>query len=73
VVRGECGTVGRLASIYRGRLCNLHQTRQWSVARFGQGSVKALGPIGVVVGPMIVAFLQALLKMVQIELEHLGD
>ncbi|HVA46205.1 MAG TPA: hypothetical protein VNH11_07515 [Pirellulales bacterium] len=51
----------------------MHQTRQWSVARFGQGSVKALGPIGVVVGPMIVAFLQALLKMVQIELEHLGD
>lgn len=36
------------------------------------GGVKALGPIGVVVGPMIVAFLQALLKMVQIELEHLG-
>ena len=36
------------------------------------GGVKALGPIGVVVGPMIVAFLQALLRMVQIELEHLG-
>ncbi|HVA46996.1 MAG TPA: AI-2E family transporter [Pirellulales bacterium] len=36
------------------------------------GGVKALGPIGVVVGPMIVAFLQALLKMVQIELEQLG-
>lgn len=36
------------------------------------GGVKALGPIGVVVGPMIVAFLQALLKMVQVELEHLG-
>ena len=36
------------------------------------GGVKALGPIGVVVGPMVVAFLQALLKMVQIELDHLS-
>ncbi|HEV3340700.1 MAG TPA: AI-2E family transporter [Pirellulales bacterium] len=36
------------------------------------GGVKALGPIGILVGPMIVAFLQALLKMVQIELEHLS-
>jgi predicted PurR-regulated permease PerM len=36
------------------------------------GGVKALGPIGILVGPMIVAFLQALLKMVQIELDHLS-
>jgi predicted PurR-regulated permease PerM len=36
------------------------------------GGVKALGPIGVVVGPMVVAFLQALLKMVQVELNHLS-
>jgi predicted PurR-regulated permease PerM len=36
------------------------------------GGVKALGPIGILVGPMIVTFLQALLKMVQIELEHLS-
>lgn len=36
------------------------------------GGVKALGPIGILVGPMIVAFLQALLKMLQIELEHLS-
>ena len=36
------------------------------------GGVKALGPIGIVVGPMVVAFLQALLKMVQIELDHLS-
>lgn len=36
------------------------------------GGVKALGPIGVVVGPMVVAFLHALLKMLQIELGHLS-
>lgn len=36
------------------------------------GGVKALGPIGIVVGPMVVAFLQALLKMVQTELDHLA-
>jgi predicted PurR-regulated permease PerM len=36
------------------------------------GGVKALGPIGILVGPMIVAFLQALLKMVQTELDHLS-
>lgn len=36
------------------------------------GGVKALGPIGILVGPMIVTFLQALLKMVQIELDHLS-
>jgi predicted PurR-regulated permease PerM len=35
------------------------------------GGVKALGPIGIVVGPMVVAFLQALLKMLQIELDQL--
>ena len=37
------------------------------------GGVKALGPIGIVVGPMVVAFLQALLKMLQVELDHLSE
>jgi predicted PurR-regulated permease PerM len=32
------------------------------------GGVKALGPIGIFVGPMVVAFLQTLLRMVQTEL-----
>lgn len=36
------------------------------------GGVKALGPIGIVVGPMVVAFLQALLKMLQVEIDHLS-
>jgi predicted PurR-regulated permease PerM len=36
------------------------------------GGVKTLGPIGILVGPMIVTFLQALLKMVQVELDHLS-
>ncbi|HVC95312.1 MAG TPA: AI-2E family transporter [Pirellulales bacterium] len=36
------------------------------------GGVKAMGPIGIVVGPMIVAFLQALLKMLQLELDAMG-
>ena len=36
------------------------------------GGVKAMGPIGIVVGPMIVAFLQALLKMLQVELVAMG-
>lgn len=35
------------------------------------GGAKALGPIGIVVGPMAVAFLQALLKMLQVELRQL--
>jgi predicted PurR-regulated permease PerM len=34
------------------------------------GGAKALGPIGIVVGPMAVAFLQALLKMLQMELRQ---
>ncbi|HUY32264.1 MAG TPA: AI-2E family transporter [Pirellulales bacterium] len=37
------------------------------------GGVKAMGPIGIVVGPMIVAFLQALLKMLQVELDAMGN
>ncbi|HVW36213.1 MAG TPA: AI-2E family transporter [Pirellulales bacterium] len=37
------------------------------------GGVKAMGPIGIVVGPMVVAFLQALLKMFQTELDLLGQ
>ncbi len=37
------------------------------------GGVKAMGPIGIVVGPMIVAFLQALLKMLQVELDAMGE
>ncbi|HEX7377578.1 MAG TPA: AI-2E family transporter [Pirellulales bacterium] len=35
------------------------------------GGVKALGPIGILVGPMVVAFLHALLKMVQVEMNQL--
>lgn len=34
------------------------------------GGVQALGPLGIVVGPMLVAFLQALLTMLQSELEE---
>jgi predicted PurR-regulated permease PerM len=37
------------------------------------GGVKAMGPIGIVVGPMVVAFMQALLKMFQTELDLLGQ
>jgi predicted PurR-regulated permease PerM len=36
------------------------------------GGVKAMGPIGIVVGPMVVAFLQPLLVMLQTELKTLG-
>jgi predicted PurR-regulated permease PerM len=36
------------------------------------GGAQAMGPIGIIVGPMIVAFLQALLKMLQIELDAMG-
>lgn len=36
------------------------------------GGVQALGPIGILVGPMIVAFLQALLNMLNQELRLLG-
>jgi len=35
------------------------------------GGVGALGPIGILVGPMVVAFLQALLNMLQIELRRM--
>ena len=35
------------------------------------GGVKALGPIGLLVGPMVVAFLQALLTMLNKELGHI--
>ena len=37
------------------------------------GGVSALGPIGILVGPMVVAFLQALLSMLQKELQHLDS
>ncbi|HUY91291.1 MAG TPA: AI-2E family transporter [Pirellulales bacterium] len=37
------------------------------------GGVKAMGPIGILVGPMVVAFLQALLKMFQTELFAMGQ
>jgi predicted PurR-regulated permease PerM len=37
------------------------------------GGATVLGPIGILVGPMIVAFLQALLKMFQKELDRLSD
>ncbi|MEM8947490.1 MAG: AI-2E family transporter, partial [Planctomycetota bacterium] len=36
------------------------------------GGIQALGPIGILVGPMLVAFLQALLNMLNKELELLG-
>jgi predicted PurR-regulated permease PerM len=35
------------------------------------GGVKALGPIGIIVGPMSVSFLQALLNMLQMELQEI--
>ena len=35
------------------------------------GGIKALGPIGLLVGPMVVAFLQALLTMLNKELGHI--
>lgn len=37
------------------------------------GGVQALGPIGIFVGPMVVAFLQTLLNMLHTELESLGN
>jgi predicted PurR-regulated permease PerM len=37
------------------------------------GGVAALGPIGILVGPMAVAFLQALLGMLRREIDELGD
>jgi uncharacterized protein YqgC (DUF456 family) len=37
------------------------------------GGVQTLGPIGILVGPMLVAFIQALLNMVNKELVRLGD
>lgn len=37
------------------------------------GGIQALGPIGILVGPMLVAFLQALLNMLNKELELLGQ
>jgi predicted PurR-regulated permease PerM len=37
------------------------------------GGVQTLGPIGILVGPMLVAFIQALLNMVNKELARMGD
>lgn len=37
------------------------------------GGVQVLGPIGILVGPMLVAFLQALLNMLNKELHQLGN
>ena len=37
------------------------------------GGVTALGPIGILVGPMIVVFLQTLLKILQRELSRMDD
>ncbi|MEM9412746.1 MAG: AI-2E family transporter, partial [Planctomycetota bacterium] len=37
------------------------------------GGVSALGPIGILIGPMIVAFLQTLLKLLQRELVTLDQ
>ena len=36
------------------------------------GGVQALGPIGIFVGPMVVAFLQTLLNMLQTELDAMS-
>ncbi len=36
------------------------------------GGVQVLGPIGILVGPMLVAFLQALINMLNKEIEHMG-
>ncbi len=36
------------------------------------GGVQVLGPIGIFVGPMAVAFLQTLLNMLQTELDDMG-
>jgi predicted PurR-regulated permease PerM len=37
------------------------------------GGVQTLGPIGILVGPMLVAFIQALMNMINKELLRLGD
>jgi predicted PurR-regulated permease PerM len=37
------------------------------------GGASAMGPIGIFVGPMVVAFLQTLLKMLQLELKRMGE
>ena len=37
------------------------------------GGVQVLGPLGILVGPMLVTFLQALLNMLQSELDSLGE
>ena len=37
------------------------------------GGVQTLGPIGILVGPMLVAFIQALLNMINKELLRFGD
>lgn len=37
------------------------------------GGVQALGPVGILVGPMLVSYLQALLDMLRKELDMLGD
>ncbi len=37
------------------------------------GGVSTLGPIGIVIGPMVVAFLQTLLKILQREMTHLDQ
>jgi predicted PurR-regulated permease PerM len=35
--------------------------------------VQVLGPIGILVGPMLVAFLQALLNMLKAEMDRMSD
>lgn len=37
------------------------------------GGVQVLGPVGILVGPMLVSFLQALLNMLRIELDSFSD
>ena len=36
------------------------------------GGIKALGPIGIFVGPMVVAFMQTLLEMLHKTIQELG-
>jgi hypothetical protein len=37
------------------------------------GGVQVLGPVGILVGPMLVSFLQALLEMLRKELDSFGE
>ena len=53
-----------LKSVVRGRDCELHPLLALLSVL---GGVQALGPIGILVGPMVVVFLQVLLQMLHQE------